>query len=452
MATTLTFYGGVRLIGGTKVLVETDGARILLDVGEDIPDGTDLFRAPATIRPERALSDKIRVGAAPAIPGFWDAAALRADGPGASSLAALADADPRPRAATLSHAHIDHDGLMAHLDAAIPVYAHPDTVAMERRLADLGWTTGAALERLRALESGEEVVVGDVRVRQFRVDHDVRGASGTIVTTPDGVIAYTGDINLHRDGGVHSREFAAQAKGADVLIIETTMLSFDDVTGPARTEDEIADIVVNTLSERAGTLALLSCYERDIDRAVGLIAAAERAGRRIVWPGRFAALLAAWGVSGLTTWDTSRLQTPDHAAASEKAQGLGVETVSLADVAANPGGFVVQTDARDVGSLLDLPITADSELRPGTPWIHSQGEPLGPFMDSWAVWMDWLGQLGVDVVPAGSTGHAMPDDLVELCQLVGAGRVVAVHGFHPERLQIPGAETILPELGEPITL
>ena len=46
MAATVEFWGGVGVIGSSKVLITEGDHRVLLDFGLDIPRGTDLFRPP----------------------------------------------------------------------------------------------------------------------------------------------------------------------------------------------------------------------------------------------------------------------------------------------------------------------------------------------------------------------------------------------------------------------
>ncbi|MBC3842505.1 hypothetical protein GXW82_26875 [Streptacidiphilus sp. 4-A2] len=71
----IEFWGGLGVIGGSKIMIEDGGHRVLLDIGLDIPSGRDPFRRPVQLRPGRELSDRLRMNAAPRIPGLFDPAA-----------------------------------------------------------------------------------------------------------------------------------------------------------------------------------------------------------------------------------------------------------------------------------------------------------------------------------------------------------------------------------------
>jgi ribonuclease J len=135
VSASVEFWGGVGVIGSSKVLIKDGGHRVLLDLGLDIPKDGDLFRVPAAPRPGRELADRLRVGAAPAIPGLFDPTALAAG----DRLGDLVE----PTSLFVTHPHIDHVGLVGFVRPEIPVHASPDTIAM-----------------MNALEKGQEALPG----------------------------------------------------------------------------------------------------------------------------------------------------------------------------------------------------------------------------------------------------------------------------------------------------
>lgn len=428
MTTTVEFYGGVREIGASKVLVSTDQARVLLDVGLPIAGEHDLLRPPVVERSGRELADRLRIGGAPQLPGVWETSQLPSDHP-------LAARDPRPTAIFLSHAHIDHDGCLGFVDPLIPAYAHPDTIRLQRALRLSGYRF-LGRDRIATSLSGS-MRVGDIQVAGIPVDHDIPGATGYVVTTPDGRLAYTGDFNAHR--GTNTARFAQAVRGVDMLVTESTTLSWDSTRIHLLSEDEVMAGVLDSAADWQG-LALVSLYERDVDRCQRLIQASPR---RVVWPATTAVVLAGMGVRGVLTWNDSRPQSTRQQRARQAglAAGLVWQEVGLAEVRAAPQKYLVQPDTDDPAALLDLPLGA------GTPWIHAGGEPIGMFMPAWTVWRDWLAELEVAVVELPVTGHVLPDDLVGFIDQVAPGVVVPIHGERPEALQVE-IPVLLAEYGQ----
>lgn len=424
--TVIEFYGGLGVIGGSKIMISTPNARVLLDLGLDLPSGVDLFRPPVGTRTGHELADYLNTGQAPELPGIYDPELLPIRGPRAGRVVDLAHPDPRPSAVFISHAHIDHDGMLGFVRPDLDCYAHPQTVAIHQALRSAGLGPAGRPARLSEALPGRPVTIGDLIIEPIEVDHDVPGACGFLIAAPSGRIAYTGDFNTHR--GAASLGFAERVKGVDVLITETTMLSFDPLPPEPVGEAAVAEIVRDQLAPPE--LQLISLYERDLVRCQAMIDLAADSARTLVWPGQQAAFLQLMGLSGVVTWDDSRPQRPEHvdAVADATTEAGPITTVGLADVWARPESYVVQTDSRDNAGLLDLPIGRQ------TRWIHSQGEPLGPFMPDWQPFVDWLDHLGIEQVEAGSSGHAGPLGLVDLVRRINPGTVFPIHGFRPEAL------------------
>ncbi|HWC83607.1 MAG TPA: MBL fold metallo-hydrolase [Pseudonocardiaceae bacterium] len=410
----IEFWGGLGVIGSSKILVREGGHRVLLDVGLDIPGEANLFRAPVGERPGRELADWLRVGGAPHLPGLYDPAALPADHP----LAAPFDGDT---AVFISHPHIDHVGLAGFVRPEIPVHAHTEAVDVLTALTASGAGLPGGDPVWHRLAAGQTVRVGEIEVECVPVDHDVPGACGYLVRTPDGSLAYTGDLRFHGRHADRSWSFVERAAGVDALVIEGTTLSFAQPDGPFRTEDDVRTSFVDSLRESTG-LVLLSLYPRDIERVTDFLTAAAESGRTVVWPAKTAKFLRDFGVAGISTW------------------GAGAD---LADVQAKPGEYVVVPDVSALPDLLDLP------LRPGDVFVHANGEPLGEFDPRWAVFVDWLDHLGVQLRKIGCWGHASPEDLHTMVERVAPKAVFPIHTFEPTRLYPPSTvRRVVPQYGQ----
>jgi ribonuclease J len=431
--TMIEFFGGLGVIGGSKIMISTPNARVLLDLGLDIPTGADLFRGPTGTRPGHELTDYLNTGRAPRLPGIYDPAHLRMPGPRAE-LGWLGRRDPRPTAIFISHAHIDHDGLIGFVRPDLACYAHPMTVAIHRGLAMTGLGPAAPGAQLSEAPPGIPVAVADLLVEPIEVDHDVPGACGFLITAPDGRIAYTGDINTHR--GTRSLAFADRVGGVDALIMETTMLSFDPIPEEPPAESQVLEQISRLLDQM--DLQLISVYQRDLERCQAIIDLATAHRRTMIWPGQQAAFLQLMGIAGVVTWDASRPQRPSHPIAVRDAerQAGPISTVGLSDVWQRPASYLIQVDPDDGAALLDLPVGGR------TGWIHAQGEPLGPFMPNWQPFADWLDHLRIPAVEVWSSGHAGPTALVELVRRIGPTVVYPVHGFRPEALAIALGDAI----------
>lgn len=437
--TGIQFWGGVGVIGSTKVLIDAGDARVLLDIGLDIPSGVDLFRSPVAERPGHELADRLRVGALPMIDDLYDPAQLA--GSCVDMPARGADSASRPTAVFISHGHIDHLGAAGFVRKDIGVHAHADTVRLMRALTAGGDPLPGGDPAWHPLADGQQVRFGSVTVECVPVEHDVPGACGYLVTTPSGTIAYTGDVRWHGPHPEITGRFVERARGADVLVTETTQLSWPDTEATHRSDADVLADVARVIADSPGAPVLLSAYPRDVELAIGLIATAARAGRRIVWPGRHAAVLARMGVPEVCSWDASRPQRPEHLRALETLEA-SVDLVGLGEVIARPGDFVLHPDARDLPALLDLPIS------PGTWYVHTGGEPLGDFDPRWAPFVDWLTALDVRLAKLGCSGHATAGDLHRMVGEIAPRVVFPVHGAHPEALvPPPGTTAVLPALG-----
>ena len=406
----LRFYGGVGVIGSTKVLVEQDGWRVLLDMGDDIPGREGLVRPLLRYTPGTELRTRLRLDEAPPIDRLYRAEAVEGTGleGGADGRTAL----------FLTHAHLDHVGLLGWVDPAMPAYAAEETVRMLDALESVGQGLQGGRANVQPLPAGEPLEFGPFTIERHPVDHDIPGASGYLVHTEDGVVAYPGDLRLHGRHPELTEAFAQRARGAAALVMEGTSLSADPRL-VLRTERDVEAAFGDAVARTPG-LVLVALYPRDIERVSAFAAVAASHGRTILWPPAMAAFLRAYGLEDVAELDAAALE----------------------QVQRDPSRFVVQLDPRAFETLLDLP------LGPGSVFLHANGEPLGAFQATWDLLQQWLARLQVPFTVIGTSGHATPHDLHRVAELVRPKVLFPVHTVEPFRFQPPpGTLRVVAEYG-----
>jgi len=407
----VSFWGGVGVIGSSKIMLECDGWRVLLDLGLDFHPGQGLFRMGVSPRTEQALADRLRIGEAPAINHLFRAEAVKSTG--------VAGGSDGQTAVFITHAHLDHIGLTGWVDPAVPIYASPDTIALMAALHQVGDDVEGGYPQLQPIVEDARLAFGPFGVRRYAVDHDVVGASGYAVDTPDGVLAFTGDIRLHGRHPEASVAFARAVAGARALVIEGTTLSFG-FTHAERTEFDVDRQFGKIVGETPG-LVLMTVYPRNIERVEAFVKEAKIQGRQVVWPKPMARFFRVMGLSDIL--------------------GFG-EDVALEEIQSRPQHYVVDLAVDQIPLLLDLP------LGPGSVFVHANGEPLGAFDPRWDLLQDWLKFRHTPFWPIGTGGHASPDDLNRLVEMIHPDIVFPLHSQAPDRLiPPPGTLRWLPQRG-----
>lgn len=408
----VSFLGGVGVIGSSKVMVEQDGYRVLLDMGLDYQPGAGLYREGVVPRAalDRRLKDRLKTGGAPWISHFYRPEAV-------AGLDLEGGSDGRT-ALFITHGHLDHMGLTGFVDPGVPIRSSPDTARLIRLLAESGDAVEGVPREFLPIPAGEPVDVGPMRVTRYDVDHDVPGASGYSVETQDGVLAFSGDIRLHGRHPDRSLGFARAVHGARALVIEGTTLSAG-FRGTARREEQVEEAYLEALRSHPGVV-LFTAYVRNTERMAAFLDAGRAAGREVLWPPREAAFLSAWLGREVGAWDDG----------------------ALARVAADPNRFALRVQPENLPSLLDLP--------PGSigAFVHANGEPLGPYDPRYQVVRDWMEYLHVPFWTIGASGHASPDDLNRLVELVSPEILFPLHSAEPDRMiPPPGTMRWLPQRG-----
>lgn len=254
----ITIYRGTKEIGGTLIEIQTLSTRILIDAGYPLflnsePISDDIAKLTHT--------DLLALGVLPPIDGLyaWD----------------IANFD----AVLISHAHIDHYGLLKYINPSIPVYMSAGTHTLIRLSQCFQIADSFELE-VRNFNMYIPFQIGDIHIKPYLMDHSAFDAAAFEITTEGKTVTYSGDFRGHGRKAVCLDRFIETAqKQPEVLLSEGSMMGRADER--ILTEEELENELVERMKGVNSPL-LFQCSSQNIDRLVSFYRAAMRLRRKFV--------------------------------------------------------------------------------------------------------------------------------------------------------------------------
>jgi ribonuclease J len=436
---TVRFLGGVREIGGNKVVVEDGPDRILIDFGPSFsPVWEQYWSQYLQPRSASPVKDYLEFGLLPRVEGLYSEDALAGSD--------LRPTEPEFQGVFVSHAHLDHAGHLKLVDPRIPVYVSEGTGSLLNAIEESTFTKYGEHPWHR-MPYGTPVQIGHLEVVPLPVDHSIPGASGFLIRTREGTVVYTGDYRQHGPRADETRQFfeAAKAERPVALITEGTRAGPD--TRKQFTEEGVRS-GVDHLLEKSKQLALVTSYPRDLDRFSTLYQAARAAGRSLVVSLRTAYLLQA----AHRAFPSIPMPVPGesdgvHVYRRPKSRYFPWERPFLDDAVDAPwvkhhgSELLLSLEMSHFAELIDL------RPDPGSPYIHSMSEPFSEDDVDDQVLHHWLDHFGLSFHQYHASGHASGPELESIVKALRPETVYPVHTEHPEAFQGWAARTVSPELG-----
>ncbi|MEI7526191.1 MAG: MBL fold metallo-hydrolase [Mariniphaga sp.] len=232
----LTIHRGTNQIGGSCVEIATANTRLLIDIGLPLDSVVN--------RPED------RRQYLPEIEGHIDAVFI-------------------------SHYHQDHHGLLAEIDPSIPVYTSAGTAKMFG--INTVFLRMPKVENLLIIDTQTPVIIGDIKVTAFIVDHSAYDAMAFLIEAEGKQILYSGDIRTH---GVKGSLYLDLPQKVDYLILEGTNIGKSE--RKSKTERQIKDQFVKLFRKYPDRINYVWSSGQNIDRLVQVYSASLKTGKMFV--------------------------------------------------------------------------------------------------------------------------------------------------------------------------
>ncbi|MGL5312634.1 MAG: MBL fold metallo-hydrolase [Peptostreptococcaceae bacterium] len=419
--TKITFHNGILTIGGTIIEIAYEDSHIFFDFGSE-------YDPASKIQPNdlQGLLDNKLV---PYLNNIFD--------PNTPLKGYESNEDNFANTAVfLSHVHLDHSKIINYLNPSIPLYTLEGTKSLlntlninNNFLFPMDNNKGKNTRDIIGVKENDLVQIGDIKVKVMPIDHDAYGACGLLITTPDLKVAYTGDLRIHGYRSNDTYQFCKESENCDVLLIEGVSVSFQDFDEEKNTEDsdnecDLIERINKVIYENPKKQITFNYYISNIERIMEII---KTNPRKVVLDAYY-----SYVVKEATGYDSYYYQLDD------KGYGLNEsKKIDFNELLKDEGRFFWQLDV--------LALKYIDKLKKGGIYIHSNAQPLGDFDPAYAPFIKSFEDRGIKFLRIGCSGHAHPNDLIKVINLIKPKLLIPIHSYRPEKLYNEHGDVLLPE-------
>ncbi|MFH1977961.1 MAG: MBL fold metallo-hydrolase [Candidatus Aenigmatarchaeota archaeon] len=447
----LIFYGGVKEIGGNKILLQDRDTKIFLDFGMGFGKRAKFFEEFLTPRTANGMGDFIAMGLIPDIKGVYREDLLEHIG--------RKSEEPEIDGVVLSHAHADHSNYISFLNKDIPIYCGETCKAIldavnestqrniesevvdfkPRPLLRCNYRNPPIERKFNTFRTGDRIKIGSLEIEPIHVDHSVPGAYGFIIWTSEGPLVYTGDMRMH---GLHAdmtKEFVEKAIESKPISMITEGTRIDI---PKMNESE-QKVYNDSKSEiiKCNSLVFVDFNFKDVDRFRTFYKIARETGRSVVISFKHACFLEQYH-------NDKKLEVPDSTGEGiyilKPKRGTGTyndkedysdkciktrldypNLITAEEIVKNPSKYMMVLNFWYFNQLVDLNV-------PNSVYVHSLSEPFNEEMEmSYERMNNWLEYFKVRLFQSHCSGHMSGQELKELITKVNPKTLFPIHTEHP---------------------
>jgi len=463
----LTFYGGIREIGGNKILLQDNDTRIFLDFGMSFGRREKYFEEFLNPRSANGIGDFLELNLIPDIEGIYREDLLKHQG--------RRTIEPDVQAVLLSHAHADHANYISFLHEKIPIYCgktckyileaveeqsrreiENEVLRYKKRPAfKKNYKDPPIMRTFNTFRTGDKIRIDDLEIEPIHTDHSVPGAYGFIIHTSEGPIIYTGDLRAHGRHKHLTNDFIEKSKENKpvAMITEGTRI---DSGRTNESEEKVYDKSKKNLINNK-KLSIVDFNFKDVDRFTTFYQIAKDLNRKLVISFKHACYLERYHRD-------KKLRTPDSRDDNililkpKRLTGtyidedytdyyikkrLNYPNIKTAEeISKKPQDYIIVLNFWYLNMLIDL------KPQQGT-YIHSLSEPFNEEMEiSYERMINWITHFNMNFVQSHCSGHINGADLTEMIRTIKPKILYPVHTEKPELFKTHKMKTIMIKEGE----
>jgi ribonuclease J len=328
---------------------------------------------------------------------------------------------------------LDHSAYLSFIKREIPVFCGETTRLILQALSDV---RRANLEfsvsdiEFKAFRTGKKIVVDNLEIEPFHVDHSVPGAYGFLIHTSNGTVVYTGDFRDHGAKPEMTRDFVENATKAEptAIITEATNMTGATVSSEAEVEGKLNGVVAG-----ADGIVLAEFAYSDVDRLNSFFHIAKKNHRCLAVSLKQAYLLEALrkdkGLTVPALDDEGILIFRKSKKRFDKWEKHLIETYEgqnkifdVFEVSKQQCKVILAVSFYDFDELVPLQPEA------GSCYILSTSEPFNEEMEiDYERLVNWLKHYGLPQYHVHVSGHMMPLRLKAALKEINAKRIFPIH-------------------------
>jgi ribonuclease J len=446
----LTFFGGVKEIGGNKIMLEDQDTKIFLDFGMSFNRHGLYFEEFLKPRTANGIGDFLVMGLIPDIEGVYREDLLTHFG--------RKPQEPIIDGVLLSHAHADHANYVSFLHRDIPIYCGETCLRIleavdeqsgrkidaevinfkKRPLFRADYKKPPIERKFHTFRTGDKFTIGSLDIEPIHVDHSVPGAYGFIIYTSKGPIIYTGDMRMHGTHSEMTMDFTEKAIEAKPLAMITEGTRIDI----GKTDESEAKVYADSKREilKNRGLSIVDFNFKDVDRFRTFYNISQEIGKQIVVSFKHACFLdkycedekldvpSCFGEGVLLLKPkrmTGTYDDNDYSDAYIRKRLSHPNVITAEDIVKAPNKYLVVLNFWYFNMLADL--QPKNSL-----YIHSLSEPFNEEMEISAERMNnWMNYFGLRQVQCHCSGHMSSPDLKELIERIRPKTLFPIHTEKP---------------------